>query len=294
MQYIDTYSQIKEGKRFSGRQYLRNIALSALAWVDQRSGIESYLGMPRVQFLYVHHIFKDEEVAFERLINKLSKNHHFISYSRAVEFILNRKIDKPYLVISSDDGFRNNLRAAEIMNKYGISGCFFINPSIIDLKDEGAIKIFCRQRLNFPPVEFLTWQEVERLQKWGHEIGSHTMNHINLANSTEQEIQYELGASYNVIRQRCGDTIHFAFPYGRFFHFSEAARKIVFEIGFASCASAERGCHINHPSFLSKSELCILRDHIVLDWSIDHILHFMANNSKKVNYNSNLFPYSTQ
>jgi len=291
MEFVDTYSKIKEGKPFSGRQYLRNVALNTLSWIDRRSGAESYLVRPRVQFLYVHHIFKDEEVAFERLINVLSKNHHFISYAKAVEFILNRKIDRPYLVISSDDGFKNNLRAAEILNKYDIKGCFFINPSVIDGLDDRKLIDYCRQKLHFPPVEFLNWRDVEQLQNWGHEIGSHSMNHYNLAVLANDQLQEELVVSYHILKERCGRPLHFAYPYGRFFHFNEDARKIVFNTGYHSCASAERGCHVNPIIKMKNDELCILRDHILLDWPLNHVYYFIAKNARNSKPENNYFSY---
>ena len=291
MNYFDTYEKVKRTKRFSSRSYLRHSALSSLAILDKIRGIEQDLGRPRIQFLYIHHVFKDEEVALENLLKALSKKHTFLSYSNALIKIYNQEIDKPYLVISSDDGFKNNLRASEILTRNGISACFFINPSIIGETNEKRITTFCKEKLNFPPIEFLKWNDVERLQKLGHEIGSHTMTHINIARASREIIVRELCESYDIIKQRCGDVKHFAFPYGRFFHFTEAARKIVYEAGFVSCATAERGCHINHNEPIDRDRLCILRDHVILDWPIDHILYLIAKNSRVAQGKNNLFPY---
>ena len=55
----------------------------------------------RVQFLYIHHIFKDEENSFDELFLNY---HTFISHSEAVNRVINGHIDKPYISISSDDG----------------------------------------------------------------------------------------------------------------------------------------------------------------------------------------------
>ncbi len=66
-------------------------------------------------------------------------------------------------------------------------------------------------------------------------------------------------------------------------------REIVFNSGFTSCATAERGCHINHDRLLLNHELYIRRDHVILDWSIDHIFSLLANNSKKATIYNNLF-----
>lgn len=287
-QFIHSYEEVKRLKPKALRGMLRNMALSGLSIAAN----ERYLSKPRIQFLYVHHVFNDEEKKLEVLLKRLAKEHTFISYGEAVEKILSGKIDKPYITFSSDDGFKNNLRAAEIMNEYGAKACFFINPGIIGETDFSKINKFCTQRLEFPPVEFLTWDEVAKLQQWGHEIGSHTMMHMNIAATSEQEIKGDLAQTYRILGERCGGVRHFAFPYGRFFHFSSAGRKAVFETGFQTCATAERGCHINAAAPISNTELCIRRDHIVLDWKLSHVLYFLINNAKNATADNNLFPES--
>jgi peptidoglycan/xylan/chitin deacetylase (PgdA/CDA1 family) len=291
MDYIDRYEQIKKLRPFKVRSVLRDIVLDGLSLIDKINDLKRYLDRPRIQFLYIHHVFKDEERNLEKLILRLSENHFFLSYSEAVDRLCNNDIDKPYIVISSDDGFENNLRAGEILSANGISACFFVNPSIINEPNYEVIKRFCNEKLNFPPIKFLDWKGVNRLQKLGHEIGSHTMTHLNIAMTPLVKVIGELNESYAVLKSNCGEVKHFAFPYGRFFHFNELSRKEVFNAGFVSCATAERGCHISHNRPLSTDELCILRDHVILDWNLDHVFHFIANNSRNANIKNNLFPY---
>lgn len=289
MKYFDTYKEIKKLKPEGLRGKLRKYALDGLSIWDKLTGIEHELNKPRVQFIYLHHIFKDEEIGLERLLKKLCLNHEFLSYSESVNKILEGKIDRPYICISSDDGFKNNIKAAEILNEYNAKACFFINPFIVENKSFDEIEKHCKNRLNFPPVEFMNWNDIERIQKMGHEIGSHTMQHINVANTEKASFIEDCNRTFEMLQKQCGEAKHFAFPYGRFFHFSEMGREIVFNSGFTSCATAERGCHINHDRLLLNQELYIRRDHVILDWSIDHIFHFLANNSKKATISNNLF-----
>ncbi len=291
MDYVRTYKEIKKRRSKSIRGVLKRNALSVLSAVDKLKGAEKALNRPRVHFLYFHHVFEDEEKNLDLLLKKMSKFHSFISYSEGVERILNGRVDKPYLVLSSDDGFKNNLRAAEILNKYGAKACFFINPSVIEHNDFESSRRFCRKVLNFPPVEFLDWDDVETLQKMGHEIGSHTMDHINIAETSDTAVTDDMDQMHKLLRRRCGEAKHFAFPYGRFSHFSEAGRKAVFDAGFLSCASAERGSHINPEEPISREELCLRRDHIVFDWNISHMTYFIARSAAAADANNNRFPY---
>jgi len=294
MEYLDTYSEIKELKPEGLRDNLRSFVLDGLSVLDKLKGIDADLNKPRVQFIYIHHVFKDEEIALDTLLNKLSRDHVFLSYSESVSKILEGKIDRPYVCISSDDGFKNNVRAAEILAKYDSKACFFINPSIIGERSFDVIEKHCKLRLNFPPVEFMNWNDIERLQKMGHEIGSHTMEHINVARTEREAFMEDCNRTFEVLNKQCGEAKHFAYPYGRFIHFNDIGREIVFDSGFISCATAERGCHINPTHELLKHELCIRRDHVILDWSMDHIYHFLARNSRNATVANNTFPYATK
>lgn len=288
--FADTYATIKHQHGFSIRNSIKIIALDTISLVENLKDDNAFL-KKRIQFLYIHHVFKDEEIKLKQLIEFLSKNHIFISHSEAVNRILDNKIDKPYICISSDDGFKNNLRAAEIFESFGIKACFFICPAIINETDYNKIKNFCAQRLHFPPVEFLNWKDVDHLLKKGHEIGSHTMTHINCADSLPNVVEEELNSSYRIIRERCGVVKHFAYPYGRFFHFNEAARNMMFKAGYQSCAAAERGCHVKQATLPVKENLLIRRDNVVLDWKLSHIKIFLKHNATKASLQQNGFPY---
>src|SRR5689334_4392783 len=106
MKYFDTYKDIKQLKPEGLRSKLRRCALDGLSFWDKLKGIELELNTPRVQFLYIHHVFKDEEAALDKLLKRLTLNHEFLSYSESVAKILEREIDRPYVCISSDDGFK--------------------------------------------------------------------------------------------------------------------------------------------------------------------------------------------
>ncbi|GAA4468974.1 hypothetical protein GCM10023093_27670 [Nemorincola caseinilytica] len=282
---VEYYKDVKR-KKAPLRGYLRDIALTYLA----RFADESYLARPRVQFLYLHHIFKDEEAGLDALLQRLGKDHEFISYSSAVDKVLSGNIDKPYISFSSDDGFRNNLKAAEIMNKYGVKACFFINPGITGETDPNKIKRHCSDTLHFPTVDFLNWDDVNTLLSMGHEIGSQTMMHMNMARTPAAIVSEDVQRSFDVLSAKCGDVKHFAFPYGRFSDLNSNGKKAVFDAGFTSCASAVRGCHITSGGPIPHTQLCIRRDHIVLAWDIAHIMYFITRNARNANSVNNFFP----
>jgi peptidoglycan/xylan/chitin deacetylase (PgdA/CDA1 family) len=287
---VKKYKQINNTIPKIVRGWARDLVLNGLSIKTKFTNTDEFFGKPRIQFLYIHHVFEDEIQKFDKLLDFLSKYHSFISYSDAVNKILTKSIDKPYICLSSDDGFKNNLSAVNVMNKYGIKACFFVNPDTIGLKDDAKIKSFCIRKFNFPPTEFMDWKDLEYLIKDGHEIGSHTMGHINIAETNILEVEDNLNQSYQILNQRIGGVTHFAYPYGRFSHFNYKAFDLVFKAGFTSCASAERGCHVVPLNELKYYELLIRRDHVICDWDLSHIQYFILNNSKNANFTTNYFP----
>lgn len=249
----------------------------------------AHLKVPRVQFIYLHHVFPDEESKFRELIKELLVDHSIISHSEAVSRVQTGQIDRAYMSISFDDGLKNCVTAGKILSEFALSGCFFVCPNIVGEENERRIEEFCKQRLHMPPLEFMSWAEVESLMRSGHEIGSHTMDHAELAKVSPDDLQDEIHHSFEVLRNRLGSVTHFAWPYGTFGHFSASARKAVFSAGFQSCASAERGCHVN-PTAVPGHDLCLRRDHVIAAWPLSHVTYFIARSSGMGSPQNDYFP----
>ena len=269
---------------------VRYMGLSLLSEYYAITNQLSFANKNRVQFLCLHHLFPDEEEPFDLLLMTLMREHRFISYSEAVERIVKGPIDRPYIALSFDDGIKNCLRAVEIMNRYGAKACFFVCPKIVGIEDPLVTRKFCVENLHMPPGEFLSWADLEFMISNGHEVGSHTLSHYNSARLTQEQGFVEISESFEMLCSRLGPTKHFAWPFGRFADFNESARRAVFEVGYRSCASGERGCHTVFTSS-APEELCIRRDHVIPSWPIHHILFFLARNYKASSYETNRWPY---
>jgi len=277
--------------RIINRDNLRRVALSVFAkHYRLMSFIPDSFHRPRVQIIHLHSIEGREEERLHGLFKELSKWHHFISYSEAVRRIQEDDIDRPYIAVTFDDGLKSCARAVSILDQYGIKGCFFVCPSIIGETDRGKIDRFCRDGLLVPPTEFLSWNDIEQMMKNGHEIGSHTMTHSNLAKLSRENIIDEIHSSLMLLKEHVGNVKHFAWPFGRFFHFSRQAADAVFDAGLFSCASGVRGCHVETGAILKRSDICIRRDHVIANWPLEHVLFFLANNSRKASPANNDWP----
>ena len=277
MAFISTYEEISQSQHPNIRALLRKLALDSLGLKASLLAENRLLSRPRVQIIYVHHVFDDEKDDFRRAVEFFARFFSFISYTEAVEKILTNDIDRPYMAFSSDDGFKNNLNAAEILESFGTSACFFVNPGSIAMSEYQSVHSFCRDKLNLPPIEFLDWNDLQTLKKGGHEIGCHSMWHENLGAIAPEDVRHDLIQSKSKIESECGEVKHFAFPYGRWCNFNGIGLEIVWEVGYRSCASAERGCHLpsskTHPD-----KLVLRRDHFIAQWPTSHMLYFFSKN----------------
>ena len=104
--------------------------------------------------------------------------------------------EKPLMLITFDDGIKNNVYAAEILYEYKIKAYFFIVPDFIDCpisKQKEYFRNYIRPKINtaidseIEDYTALTWNEVKLLISQGHSIGSHTKTHTLIAKESTLE-----------------------------------------------------------------------------------------------------------
>ncbi len=109
------------------------------------------------------------------------------------------KIPKKPIVITFDDGLRDQyINAFPILKKYNYTATFFIKMNNLN---KGG----------------MTWAQLKELQKAGNIIGSHSVNHDNMANMPKNQLKYELEESKNILEQNLGVKIkYFCYPGGNY------------------------------------------------------------------------------
>jgi len=234
-----------------------------------------------VQLILLHRIQPHEEKKFEQFITWLVENFKVVSYSEAVEIIKSGERTEPTVAISFDDGFKDNLRASEILARHGLSACFFVCPTIVGETSPEKIKKFSFENLRKQDVRvFLDWSELEQIKASGHEIGNHTMGHSCLIDVDKPEFLDQVGGARDELLARLGDAGHFSWPFGRFSHFKAEWVDEVFALGHLSCASGERGVHSpehergHDPAF----DKTIMRNTVDMAWPLRHSQYFLSRN----------------
>jgi len=247
------------------RAVARRAALGALSRLPRASGLG-------VRIVHYHYVFDDERERFANQLRFLAHEFRPVSLSQAVEALRLGQAVGDEVVVTFDDGFRNQLdNAAPLLAEHGFSACFFLVSDLLDA-DREAARAFCRDKLHLPlPVEPLDWDGAACLLEHGHEIGSHTRSHPNLRALEADARLDELASSREQLSKRLGAVRHVSAPYGDRARFSEAVADAARAAGYESCASAIRG--VNR----SALDLYTLhRHHLSAAWPIRELRYFLA------------------
>jgi len=151
---------------------------------------------------------------FEDQLDLLARYFNFVSPDDVRDHYEGRDKNKPEVLLTFDDGIRNNLYAAEILQRRKIQALFLVIPDFIDCPADQQAKFFTGNirpvvNRNLDPLEeditAMSWDDLRGLLKAGHSIGSHSMSHTMVAGQSEHDqLYYEIVNSKKRIREMLG------------------------------------------------------------------------------------------
>jgi peptidoglycan/xylan/chitin deacetylase (PgdA/CDA1 family)/glycosyltransferase involved in cell wall biosynthesis len=145
------------------------------------------------------------------------------------------------VILTFDDGYEDNYTIA--LPLLCNSGCRAVVFAVTDKK----------RRTNFwdsdePTTALLTSRQMQELNRSGIEIGSHTVTHPRLIQTSIDVIRQELGKSKDSLQQILGsEVISFAYPYGAL---QPAVKSLVEEAGYKFAVAADSGPIAFYQDFL--------------------------------------------
>lgn len=139
--------------------------------------------------------------------------YHTIRLSDLCEAVSRRRdLPEKAVVLTFDDGFRNNLTSAlPVLTRFGFSATLFVVTGCV-----GAHLDWSRSP-GIPKLKMASWDDIRRLADGGFEIGAHTVSHRNLRRLSSAEVRIEIEDSKREIERRLDRRVAlFAYPYGEF------------------------------------------------------------------------------
>ena len=103
------------------------------------------------------------------------------------------------VILNFDDNRKTQFTEAKpILDKYGFKATFYVVCKYLDNKKG-----------------YMNWTQLETLYKEGHDIGSHTMNHDNLTDSSKKSLEYQIGKSKECLQNHGINATSFAYPFDK-------------------------------------------------------------------------------
>ena len=135
--------------------------------------------------------------------------------------------------ITFDDGFKNNLDVLPILQKFNFSAtCYIISQNI------GGINYWDLDK-GIPKNPLMDENEVKQWIDGGMEIGSHTQNHVRLADIDIELATQEITQSKLDIEQQFNLSVeHFCYPYGSY---NKEIVAITKKAGYNTTTTVNRG-----------------------------------------------------
>lgn len=191
--------------------------------------------------------------------------HFFRRYFKVVSLReLLQKLDKGedlsrHLVITFDDGYRDNWRvAAPELARLRLPCCFFVATDLISSRETPWW-----DSKNAVRTEWMTWEDVRHLHGQGFEIGAHTMTHANLGELPGEVAAAEIAGSKKRLETELGETVlYFSYPYGGRAEMTEESREAVRRAGYQCCLSAYGGAVTLQPDYFDLKRTAISHWHI--------------------------------
>jgi peptidoglycan/xylan/chitin deacetylase (PgdA/CDA1 family) len=197
--------------------------------------------------ILMYHRVKDDDPdclstpidAFEETLATLKQRYRTIPLSSLVERLSHKqKIDSGTVVITFDDGYRDNfLTAAPLLRKYQLPATFFVTSEYINTS-----RIFPWDAESSIRHELMNWDDIRELSRMGFEIGGHTSNHVNLGTVTFDEAEREIAGCKEKIEREIGKEISlFAYPFGGRDCIRDEILPLIRNAGFSCCCSGYGG-----------------------------------------------------
>jgi len=145
--------------------------------------------------------------------------------------------DERVVALTFDDGLLSHIdTVAPLLTSRGYTGTFFIPAGLIE---DNRVLASDRGLKGYGETLLMNWNDVRELGAEGFEIGSHSLNHVSVAQQPVDVMQREIAGSKEVLEQKLSHSVStFGYPYGRRKAFSDTTKRIAVEYGYtAACTT---------------------------------------------------------
>lgn len=140
---------------------------------------------------------------------------------------INPKTNEKIVCIVFDDGWKSSLSAIPILQSFGFTATYAIVTSYTSYPD------------------YVNWKDIRNIANAGMDIASHSRSHIDLSNSSWDEMHEELAISQQILRSRGYPANVFVYPYGPSGN-NETVQSQVAKYYLVARGTVEGKCDLSH------------------------------------------------
>ena len=232
----------------------------------------------QLRVLILHSIKKEEKLI--NLLSNLNKNWAFITPDQFFQILDNKKrINQSSLLITFDDGFKDNLNILPVLEKFSISALFFVCPALIQLQNSNLLFPLLARKLfrissKHKNIELLNWEDLRYIQNKGHSIGNHSSLHYQVNKLSIKELKEDINLSKFLLEENLKKSKSFdcfSYPFGGAEHINSISLKLLTE-NFKYIFSGIRG-----DNYVSKTKI-IFRDEVSINDDFEITDSFLKGN----------------
>lgn len=203
-------------------------------------------GSQRISILCYHRVddrLKDNVTLgleqFDRQMTLIKRHYQVVRADQIVRGEVDRSGNRPIVAVTFDDGYLDNYaNARPILNKHGVPATFFVSTGIVDTDREFQHDI----DKNVRGLPNMSWDQIRELHADGHEIGAHTVNHVNIARVDATTAEQELREALDRVRREIGvQDVAYAYCFGKRADITPERRDLARRLGYSACYAAYGG-----------------------------------------------------
>jgi len=212
-----------------------------------------------------HKINKNSYTNFNEQLAYFKKHYSNCTENDLESIIIGRdNQNKPRLIISFDDNDISNYYAAEILERYGFKGWFFIPTTCLIKSSVVPSELSSLSKID----KFMSIYMIKDLIKRGHIVGCHTSTHSRLPSGIKKNVYLsEILGSFNEFHESLGfKPSAFAWVGGEYKSYSTEAYKTLLSSEYKYVFTT------NNSLIIQGSDRYMLdRTNIESDWSIEDV-----------------------
>jgi peptidoglycan/xylan/chitin deacetylase (PgdA/CDA1 family) len=228
--------------------------------------------------LCMHSTPHERREQFNELIDFLFKHFSPINPNQLGDYFSGKLNEGPYVLFTFDDGMKNNLMAAELLESRNARAVFFVVPDFVEAENPEAyyrtnIRQIIDPNVDHEPEDVIPMSlaDLSQLLSRGHFIESHTKTHLLRSNSSLEHVEQEIAGSKRWLSQKLSavPTV-FCSPIQTNFSVNESAKRTIeneYDFHFTTFPgmhSRERNPHL------------VYRRNIEVHWSIGQIKYALG------------------